>query len=87
MAPRRHSLAAALPPRDPKKRKLFDEVRADYYRQKEHDRKLGRSGRIYSEHKYHKFMKLKMAELANNGVSGAERMRMAAAAWSNHALV
>ena len=75
------------PPRDPEKRKLFDEVRADYYRQKEHDRKLGRSGRIYSEHKYHKFMKLKMAELANNGVSGAERMRMAATTWSNHALV
>ena len=31
-------------------------------------------------------MKLKMQELACNGVSGAERMRLAAAAWSEHKL-
>ncbi len=29
-------------------------------------------------------MKLKMADLARDGVSGAERMRLAAAAWSEH---
>ena len=61
---------------------MFDDVRFEYYRQKAQDRKMGRSGRIYSEHKYHKFMKLKMAELASNGTSGAERMKLAAAAWS-----
>ena len=47
---------------------------------------MGRSGHIYSEHKYHKFMKHKMQELACNGVSGADRMRLAAAAWSEHKL-
>ena len=68
------------------KRKLFDDIRMEYYRQKEQDRKKGSSGRIYSEHKYHKLMKLKMQELACNGVSGADRMRLAAAAWSEHKL-
>ena len=47
---------------------------------------MGRSGRIYSEHKYHKSMQLKMQELACNAVSGADRMRLAAAAWSEHKL-
>ena len=76
------TFAGRRPPKDPERRKLFDDVRFEYYRQKAQDRKMGRSGRIYSEHKYHKFMKLKMAELASNGTSGAERMKLAAAAWS-----
>ena len=66
---------------------MFDDIRHEYYRQKEVERKKGRcSGRIYSEHKYHKLMKLKMQELAGNGVSSAERMRLAAAVWSEHKL-
>jgi len=80
------TFAGRRPPKDPEKRKLFDDIRMEYYRQKEQDRKMGFSGRIYSENKYHKFMKLKMQELASNGVSGAERMRLAAAAWSEHKL-
>ena len=84
------TFAGRRPPKDPVKRKLFDDIRMEYYRQKEQDRKMGRSGRIYSENKYHKFMKLKMQELACNGVSGwnkgAERMRRAASPWSEHKL-
>ena len=48
-------------PNNPKKRQLFDDLRMEYYRQKEQYRKTSRrTGRIYSENKYHKFMKLEM---------------------------
>ena len=86
------TFAGRRPPKDPVKRKLFDDIRMEYYRQKEQDRKKGSSGRIYSEHKYHKFMKLKMQELAtaarstSTTLSPPESMRLAAAAWSEHEL-
>ena len=86
------TFAGRRPPKDPEKRKLFDDIRMEYYKQKEQDRKMGRSGRIYSENKYHKFMKLKMQELAtaarntSTTLSPPERMRLAAAAWSEHKL-
>ena len=55
------SIAGGRPPKDPKRRQLFDDLRMEYYRQKEQHRKMGRrTGRIYSEHKCRKFMKLKM---------------------------
>ena len=55
------TFAGRRPPKDPKKRQLFDDLRMECYGQKEQYRKTSRrTGRIYSENKYHKFMKLEM---------------------------
>ena len=45
------TFAGRRPPQDPEKRKAFDLLWTEYYRQKEQDRMHGRSGRIYTEHK------------------------------------
>ena len=55
------TFAGRRPPKDPKKRKLFDDLRMEYYRQQEQYRTTSRgTGLICSENKYHTFMKLEM---------------------------
>ncbi|MDA8583476.1 hypothetical protein N9L68_04565 [bacterium] len=55
------TFAGRRPPKGPKRRQLFDDLRMEYYRQKEQYRKAGwRTGCIYSDHKYNQFMKLNM---------------------------
>ena len=93
------TFAGRRPPADAKKRAHFDELKAHYLQArleavKSQEEVSGNKTqkpkqiRKFSDNqeKYWKSMKIRMQELANAGVAGPERMRIAAADWKAHAL-
>ena len=71
------------PQKDAEKRRLFFELRETYYKlkQDEHFQRRKKTGAAFTENCYHRFMHSKMKQLAQEGVSGPERMLRAAAEW------
>ena len=94
------TFAGRRPPTNPAKRARFDELKAHYLQahldtKKSEEEvsstktKVSKKPRKFSENqeKYWKSMQVRMVELANAGVAGADRMRIAAADWKANTLV
>lgn len=83
------TFAGHRPPKNPEKRAVFEELKAEYLKAQqmvrsmvtEKDGKVKRRRLSDNQLAYYAFMKDKMSDLAADGMAGSERMKAAAAAW------